>query len=131
MWILQYQTGNGLKATRGLYHSNGLLLYRIHIRDFCFVFCVYDAAAREAALAEREKRVDSLLRTAKAGDALKAALAEPPFASKNQALKDRSAACVLKAVVAVGAKDADLNAFLEALDADSADVLMKVRSEES
>jgi hypothetical protein len=84
-------------------------------------------AQRQAQLEAREKAAEAALRTGKAGDALKAALADPPFASKNAGIKERSAALVLRAVVSLGAKDADLAAFLEALDGDAADALMKVR----
>lgn len=77
-------------------------------------------------LAAREKETDALLASGKTADALRRALANPPFASKDEAVKDRSAACVLKALVAIGSRDEALNSFFENIDADVADSLMKV-----
>jgi hypothetical protein len=82
-------------------------------------------AALEAALTAREADVDALLRGGRPSDALKRALQDPPFASKNAALKDRNAALVSRALVAAGAKEEVLAAFLASVDADSADAMMK------
>lgn len=84
-------------------------------------------AGRLAALEEREKRVDASLRMGKTVEATRAALENPPFGSKNVALKDRNSAIVMRAVVALGQKDVDVAALLESLDADLADNLTKVR----
>lgn len=83
------------------------------------------SAGREADYIAREKEVDGLLRTGKAVDAAKVALVNPPLASKNEALKEKNAALVLKCILQVGAKEADLQAFVSSLDSDSADNLMK------
>jgi actin related protein 2/3 complex subunit 5 len=82
-------------------------------------------AGRLAELEEREKRADAALRAGKAADAVKITLESPPFASKNAALKERSVASVLKALVVLGQKDADVAPFIESLDGDQADILMK------
>ena len=82
-------------------------------------------AAFEAALTAREQGVDALLRANRASDALKAALQDAPLASKNAALKDRNAAVVQRALVACGAKEDVLAAFLASVDPDAADTAMK------
>ena len=82
-------------------------------------------AALAAALAAREQRVDGFLRAAQPSAALKAALESPPLSSKDLSLKDRNAAIVLRALLAVGAKEETLLAFVVGLEADDADVLMK------
>ena len=82
-------------------------------------------AQLEAALVARERTVDAALRAGTAAVALRAALADPPFASRSAALKDRNAAIVTRACVAVGAKDIELATFLEGLDADASDTLLK------
>lgn len=82
-------------------------------------------AVRASELAAREKAVDAALRSGKAADAVRAALEKPAFASKDAGIKERSSACALKALVALGQKDAELAALLDAIDSDTADVLMK------
>ena len=83
-------------------------------------------AALEAALTAREADVDALLRGGRHSDALKRALQDPPFASKNAALKDRNAALVTRALVAVGGgKEEVLLAFVASVDAEGADCMMK------
>jgi hypothetical protein len=84
-----------------------------------------DDAHFEAQLQQREQDVDALLRASKPADALRRALLEPPFASKNPAVKDRSVALVQKALVAVGVKEENLLTFIAGVDPDGADVLMK------
>ncbi len=88
-----------------------------------------EGASREAeflkALEDREKRGDAAFRAGKLGDALRIALENPPFASKDQAIKDRASAQAVKAILAIGTKDAELTPFLESLSPDQADVLMK------
>lgn len=84
-----------------------------------------DDAALEAALALRERAVDAALKAGTAAVALRTALADPPLTSKSAALKDRNAAVITRACIAVGAKDAELATFLETVDAESADVLLK------
>jgi hypothetical protein len=76
-------------------------------------------------LALRERDVDGLLSSSKPVDALLRSLQNPPFASKDDALKERSLLLVLRALSAVGSRDEALAKFFEALDADVADVLMK------
>ena len=81
-----------------------------------------EAAAREALfgsqLGARQERVRSLLR---------AALADPPLASKDAALKQANFELIMQAVQACAAKEAQMALFLESLcDADAADYLMKV-----
>ena len=87
------------------------------------------AATEEAgflsALEAREKAVDGHLRAGRAADAVRAALESPPFPSKVASTKERSAAAALRAIVALGAREADATALVEALDSDAADVLMK------
>ena len=90
-----------------------------------------DAAAKEALFAEqlsqRGERVRSLLRAAQPAEALRAALADPPLASKDAALKQANFELIMGAVAACAAKEAQLALFLESLcDADAADFLMKV-----
>ena len=89
-----------------------------------------DAAAEAAYLSSleaREKAVDAHLRAGRSGDAVKAALENPPFPSKVAATKERSAAAALRAIAALAAREADAVALVDALDGDAADVLMKVR----
>ncbi len=69
--------------------------------------------------------MDTALRAGKIQEAASIALENPPFGSKNQALKDRNTSLVMKSVVALGQKDTEVSAFLEGLSPDSADVLMK------
>ncbi len=83
------------------------------------------SAAFRAAMTDREKRVEASLRSGKTADAARISLENPPFASKDEAIKEKNAAIVLKAVVAVGSKEADLTDFLSRLDLDLADALMK------
>lgn len=82
-------------------------------------------AGRLAALVAREKVVESALRAGKPVDAARAALENPPLASKSEDLKARNFAIVMKAIVAVGQKDADVGALVAGLDLDLADALMK------
>jgi len=86
-------------------------------------------AAFSAALAEREAAVDALLRAGSTADALRRALAAPPFVSKDAALKDRSAAVVHRAVAAIGSRDEALAGFFAAVTLDDADALMKCARE--
>jgi actin related protein 2/3 complex subunit 5 len=90
-----------------------------------------EAAAREALfgsqLGARQERVRSLLRAQQPAEALRAALADPPLASKDAALKQANFELIMQAVQACAAKEAQMALFLESLcDADSADYLMKV-----
>jgi thioesterase domain-containing protein len=78
-------------------------------------------------MTDRDKRVEAALRAGKTTEAARISLENPPFGSKNIAIKDKNTAIVMKAVVALGQKDADVASFLESLDADLADNLMKVR----
>ena len=85
----------------------------------------FEASAASAAAA-REAAVDALLRAGKAGEAARAALGEPPFASKTAATKERAAATVARALAAVSARgDAEALPFLDSLDGAAADALMK------
>ncbi len=52
-------------------------------------------------------------------------LENPPFGTKNANIKDRNTALVMKALTAVGQKEAEVTNLLDSLTADSADVLMK------
>lgn len=79
----------------------------------------------EAMLVERERGVEAMLRASNAAGAMGAALSNPPFACKNPGIKERSAAVVSRALVALSAKEDVLNAYLQTLDADSCDHLMK------
>jgi hypothetical protein len=81
--------------------------------------------ARLEAVAEREKAVDASLRAGKTVQALTLALENPPFASKNSALKDKNSVIIMKALTAVAQKEADVAAFLDSISADGADNLMK------
>ena len=78
-----------------------------------------------ALLAARESAVDALLTAGKTADALRRALLEPAFASKDEALKEQSAAVVQRALIAIGSRDEALAGFFAGADADTADVLMK------
>ena len=79
----------------------------------------------EQLLVERERGVEGLLRGSNAAGAMGSALSNPPFACKNPGIKERSAAVVARAIVALSAKDEVLNAYLQSLDADTCDTLMK------
>lgn len=76
-------------------------------------------------LIEREAAVDSLLRAGSTADALRKALSDPPFSSKDTILKDRSSAVAHKAIVALGSRDEALQGFFASIDLDTADALMK------
>ncbi|RYG44613.1 hypothetical protein EON67_11555 [archaeon] len=82
--------------------------------------------ARRAEVEDREKRVDVALRAGRNVEAAQIALHNPPFGSKDAGLKDRNTVVVMKALTALGQKDADIHALLAALDTDLADNLMKV-----
>lgn len=82
-------------------------------------------AERLKQLEDREKRADAALRSGKPADALRIALENPPFASKDSSMKERSTALASRSIVALGSKDADLTAFLATLSPDEADILMK------
>ncbi len=82
-------------------------------------------AQLEAAMQQREASVEAALRSGKLAAALRAALEEPPLATKNQAIKDKNAAIVHKALQALGAKEEQLTEFFSSMSADAADVLMK------
>lgn len=81
-----------------------------------------------ALLVEREAAVDSLLRAGSTADALRRALADPPFVSKNAALKDRSSAVAHRCIVALGSRDEAITGFFANVDPDAADALMKCES---
>lgn len=76
-------------------------------------------------LSVREREVDGFLSSGRTADALLRSLQNPPFASKDEALKERSLLLVLRALSAVGGRDEALSKLFETLDADVADVLMK------
>jgi hypothetical protein len=81
-------------------------------------------AALEAALVTRERDVAALL-PSNAQSALTRALSDPPFSSKAVSVKDRSANLVMRALVAVSAKEEVLLSFLSTVDPDASDALMK------
>ena len=86
--------------------------------------CVVSRGAERArALDERERRVEQSVRGGKAAEALRLALADPPFASKDAALKSRSHAVVMRAILAL--KEAEVASALGELSLDAADALMK------
>lgn len=70
-------------------------------------------AARRAAFLDRQTRADAALRGGKASAALKVSLENPPFSSKDQALKDSNFALVQKALLALSQKEAEVSGFLE------------------
>jgi len=71
----------------------------------------------------RESQVTKLLNGGKALDALPVALDNPPTHAKSQEIKDQNSAVVLS--VLAGIKEKDLEAAVNALNADQLDVLMK------
>jgi hypothetical protein len=79
-----------------------------------------------AAVQDRAARVEAALRAGRQAEALRASLADPPFASKDAGVKDKSYEVVMRALLATAAKEDQLMAFLDGLaDADATDALMK------
>eukprot|EP00753_Platysulcus_tardus_P004780 PLAT12686.1.p2 GENE.PLAT12686.1~~PLAT12686.1.p2 ORF type:complete len:132 (+),score=61.08 PLAT12686.1:41-436(+) len=87
----------------------------------------YDDAAMDAArlesLSARERDVDSLLRAGNGPAAVSAALADPPFRTKRQDIKDRNAALVARAIAAV--RDDEMPRIVDGMSEEEIDVLMK------
>jgi hypothetical protein len=87
-------------------------------------------AAQESVWAEqveqRAARVDGAIRAGKFADALRFAVSDAPFASKDAATKDRSFEVFARAVQALGGRDDVLSAAMDGLaEADTADAAMK------
>ena len=78
-------------------------------------------AELQQAIAAREKQVSSLL--SNPSGAVKAALAEPPYAATNMETKKLSAKVVVKALCAV--PDKEVGTVVDSLTGDERDVLMK------
>jgi hypothetical protein len=89
-----------------------------------------DNAAMERVFQEqttaRVAAVEASVRAGRGADAMRLALQDPPFASKEQAVKDASFSAFLRAAQACGSREDQLADFLTSMsDADAADVAMK------
>ncbi|KAI1715499.1 ARP2/3 complex 16 kDa subunit (p16-Arc) domain-containing protein [Ditylenchus destructor] len=70
-----------------------------------------------------EQQVKQLLQSNKNVDALKAALANPPLKTKNQAIKDKTTGIVTKVLTSF--KSSEIEAAVNTLSSDEIDLLMK------
>ncbi|XP_068599565.1 actin-related protein 2/3 complex subunit 5b [Brachionichthys hirsutus] len=77
----------------------------------------------ENQLGPDEAEVDSLIRQGHLMEALQAVLKNPPINTKNQNVKDRAEALVLK--VLSGFKSSDIEKAVQSLDGNGVDLLMK------
>jgi len=89
---------------------------------FASSFVQGDDNAMLAAIKARDSSIAPLLRTDPVR-ALHLSLADPPYQTKTQAVKDASCDVVCKALLAI--KDADVEPAVAALSLDQCDVLMK------
>jgi len=70
-----------------------------------------------------ERQVNQFLQGARLDDALKAALHNPPLKTKNQAVKDKATATVVRVLTSF--KQAEMESALKKLSEDEAELLMK------
>lgn len=88
-------------------------------------FVQADDSALEAAIKQRDAAVTPLLRPGggSAAQALPLALADPPYQTRNDALKNAAFDVVCKVLLAI--KDAEISSAVDALTLEQCDVLMK------
>ncbi|VDM40358.1 unnamed protein product [Toxocara canis] len=79
--------------------------------------------AETQAVGPDERQVSQLLQSMRLQDALKAALANPPLKTKNQAVKDRATALVTRVLTSF--KTSDVENAIQGLDDGEVDLLMK------